>query len=558
MPSVKDILLGNKAVVRQIVTAILSLVFCSGILLYLCLSYFEKQELAALEQIATIVGENGRASLTGSQQQVHLNYLESLPDIEQVVLLNPLKEQKAQYVKAGLEKYIFVPPISKETSNFTRKNGKINFFLKIFDKEKIKALGTVCIRSNLGQAHRLSDQFLKLAGLILLLGLLAAVLLSMLLNKLAGRPYFSLAALLEERVENSSLQEIPLQDDEDSNRIISAINELLQQTNEAGGDEELLADLERKIAMLEAEIERTSQQLSIREQVGQDSTNEAMEEEPTRPEEKDQPKAPGSSTSSGISNFEAEKIALEMDYTRKLAELQSLLKKREAELERHRKECEEFTLSAAEDLKEPIRSIRGFGKMLQSKYSDSMEEQAQLYVNYINGGAQQMEYLIEDLQTYFKIRPLREAEYHKVDLRDLLMKIEENLATNLERTGTLITKDEELPIVKGDRMHLGVLFQNLISNAIKYRSENREPEIHIGVKEESNEWIFSVIDNGIGISEREGKDIFKLFHKINPKSPGTGFGLPICKKIVEINGGNIWFESEPGFGTTFYFSIEKN
>ncbi len=539
---------------RQLITAVISILFCSALLLNLAVNYFERQQLASLEQIAGIIAENSSKALTDKQKYtlpISLNYLNSLPAIEQVAVKDEVKRDKGRFIRNGLDKYHFVLPYMDGDADFVNDADKINFYLKVFDKSRIEQIGTICIRADRSQTQVLGDQFMKFGGLIILLSILVALVIASLLQFFLGRPEMSIISEIEKHLETKPEEEMALQEDPDNNRLIELFNGLSQRAYQQKQDEEMLADLQRKISLLEAEIASSSEQLTSYQNQEEDSESESSDSEANGN------KPAQGLQDSGISSFEADKIALEMEHARKVAELTALLKKREGELERHRKECEEFTLTAAEDLRAPIRSIRGFGKMLQEEISNGSSEQAQLYVNYINGGAQQMEYLLEDLQTYFKIRPLREEEYQPVDIAQLIETIKSNLAANLERTGALITQDEHLPVISGDRMHLGVLFQNLIANAIKFRSDKREPEIHIGVKEENHEWVFSVIDNGIGIDPELGKNIFQLFHKVNPDYPGTGFGLPICRKIVEINGGTIWFESELGFGTTFYFTLEK-
>ena len=230
-------------------------------------------------------------------------------------------------------------------------------------------------------------------------------------------------------------------------------------------------------------------------------------------------------------------------------------------LEISNKELRDFAYVASHDLQEPLRSISGFTELLEKRYKNKFDQDADEFIDYIINGSKRMQKMIQDLLAFSRIGT-RGMELIPTDVTNVLKDIQKNLHSMIERNNVTITTDD-MPIVNADTAQLTQLFQNLINNAIKFRKEEN-PIIHISAKqtngEQNNrEWIFSVKDNGIGIDKKDFNKIFKAFSRLNSrdKYPGTGIGLLICKKIVERHGGRIWLESKLGEGTTFYFTIPK-
>ena len=239
-----------------------------------------------------------------------------------------------------------------------------------------------------------------------------------------------------------------------------------------------------------------------------------------------------------------------------------LLKQRTQELIRSNQELEEFAYVASHDLQEPLRKIRSFTELLQKQLYISVDERARKYMDYVVDAAQRMQELINDLLEYSRLGRL-EVTYKSVDMEAIFDKLIADLSHLIEESGSIITHDP-LPEIKANPIQMERLLKNLVTNAIKFRS-NEPPQIHIttyqrqteSAKGEVNEWVFSVKDNGIGIHPDYHERIFQLFQRLHPREeyPGTGMGLAICKKIVEKHGGNIWVESQEGKGATFYFTI---
>lgn len=232
------------------------------------------------------------------------------------------------------------------------------------------------------------------------------------------------------------------------------------------------------------------------------------------------------------------------------------LKETLADLQRSNRELEQFAYVASHDLQEPLRMVSSYTQLLAQRYENQLDDKAHLFIHYAVDGAVRMQLLINDLLAYSRIgtkgKPLEPTDAHAA-----LGAAMNNLKIIIEEAKAIIT-NEDLPEVRADASQLVQLFQNLIGNAVKFRGKDY-PRIHISARAEGREWLFSVRDNGIGIDPQFADKIFVVFQRLHTKEeyPGSGIGLAICKKIVERHGGRIWFESELGKGTTFYFTLKK-
>jgi signal transduction histidine kinase len=243
-----------------------------------------------------------------------------------------------------------------------------------------------------------------------------------------------------------------------------------------------------------------------------------------------------------------------MDTKRRQAEYE--LQETAAKLARSNADLEQFAYVASHDLKEPLRAISGSVQILQERYSASLDGDADEVIKHTVDGATRMQTLIDDLLTYSRLST-REAPLESADCSRTVQTALANLEMAIQESKAVITHDV-LPVIKGDPTQLLQVFQNLINNAIKYRSE-RTLKIHVGAEEHESEWLFSVRDNGIGIAPQYATRIFRIFQRLHTRKEysGTGIGLAVCKKIVERHGGRIWVESEPEEGSTFYFTLAK-
>ncbi len=232
------------------------------------------------------------------------------------------------------------------------------------------------------------------------------------------------------------------------------------------------------------------------------------------------------------------------------AELRTALE----ELKRSNAELEQFAYVASHDLQEPLRAVAGMVQLLQQRYHGQLDERADEYIRHAVEAAGRMQTLINDLLAFSRV-DRHGRVFTPIDSALCLQAALKNLDYSLQESHAHITW-EDLPTLTADGMQLIQLFQNLISNGLKF-TRNPNPEIHIRAERVKNTWQFSVRDNGIGIDPQYFERIFLIFQRLHTRReyPGTGVGLAICKKIIERHGGQIWVESEPGQGSTFYFTI---
>lgn len=234
---------------------------------------------------------------------------------------------------------------------------------------------------------------------------------------------------------------------------------------------------------------------------------------------------------------------------------ESELAQRAQDLARSNAELEQFAYVASHDLQEPLRMVTSFTQLLVNRYRDKLGPDAVEFVDYIIDGSKRMRELINDLLEYSRVET-RGRPLVPTDCSTVFAAACDNLRASIDESGADVTADS-LPIVMGDATQLVQLFQNLIGNAIKYRSE-RPVQVHVEAKRHNGQWLFVVRDNGIGVEPQYSERIFVIFQRLHNRTeyPGTGIGLAICKKIVERHGGRIWLESQVGQGSAFHFLLE--
>jgi chemotaxis family two-component system sensor kinase Cph1 len=224
------------------------------------------------------------------------------------------------------------------------------------------------------------------------------------------------------------------------------------------------------------------------------------------------------------------------------------------DLERSNAELKKFAYVASHDLQEPLNQVANYVQLLEMRYREALDEDAREFIGYAVEGVSLMQTLIDDVLAYSKV-DMKGVEFELTEVNVALDHALANLRGRIAESGATITRDP-LPTVLADGTQLMQLFQNLIGNAIKFRSQH-PPEIHIGAQRLDDAWLFSVRDNGIGIDPQFSERVFVIFQRLHTRDeyPGTGMGLAICKKIVECHRGRIWVESQLGQGATFYFRI---
>jgi len=256
-----------------------------------------------------------------------------------------------------------------------------------------------------------------------------------------------------------------------------------------------------------------------------------------------------------------ERKKAEEELTKYREHLEELVKQRTVELEkmtdelaRSNADLQQFAYAASHDLQAPLRGVEGFANLFSRRYKGKLDTKADEFIEFIIDGVKRMRVLIKDLLEYSQIEA-KEIHWKSMESELAVTKALANLKTAIEESSAIVTY-ETLPRIIGDSSQMSSLFQNLIGNAIKYRREE-PPKIHISAERKGDKWLFSVNDNGIGIDPNNLDRIFVVFQRLHTREEyeGTGIGLAICKRIVERHKGNIWIESEPGKGSTFYFTI---
>jgi light-regulated signal transduction histidine kinase (bacteriophytochrome) len=248
-------------------------------------------------------------------------------------------------------------------------------------------------------------------------------------------------------------------------------------------------------------------------------------------------------------------VTIAMDITEQ-KKIEKELEEKAEDLVRSNRELQQFAYVASHDLKEPLRMVTTYVQMLDRRYGNTLDGDAKEYIKFAVEGSKRMYALVEDLLTYSRVET-SVVPFEPVSMDQVMITALKDMGETIEKSGATVTATD-LPEVHADLQQMVQLMENLIGNAIKFRRED-SPQVRISARLEGHEWIFSVKDNGIGIGKEYQDKVFQMFQRLHTKEayPGTGIGLAICKKVVERHGGRIWYESEQGVGTTFFFSLPE-
>jgi light-regulated signal transduction histidine kinase (bacteriophytochrome) len=254
--------------------------------------------------------------------------------------------------------------------------------------------------------------------------------------------------------------------------------------------------------------------------------------------------------------FQEAEVLARMAHQLGLRRLQSQLKAQNDELVRSNQELEQFASVVSHDLQQPLQSILGYTRLIELKYPEIRESPAQPHFQSILEASYRMQQLIQDWLTYAQAGQ-SPPSFAPVPLNALLEQVVLNLKMALTETEAELTYGE-LPTVMGNDVQLVQLFQNLISNSLKFMRSGVPPKITISAQPQAQQWLFAIQDNGIGIASEHLEQVFTAFHRLHSAKvyPGSGIGLTTCQKIVERHGGQIWVESQPEVGSTFYFTLQ--
>jgi two-component system, sensor histidine kinase and response regulator len=225
-----------------------------------------------------------------------------------------------------------------------------------------------------------------------------------------------------------------------------------------------------------------------------------------------------------------------------------------SELQRSNEDLQQFAAVASHDLQEPLRNVVSFCRLLERSTQSRLTEEEREYLGYITQGALRMHDLIQDLLRYSQVGQVQ-RELAEVDLNVVVKWAVDNLQQPITETGATVSWSG-LPVISGDETQLRHLMQNLVGNAVKYRNPSVTPDVTISAEHQDNHWVIRVRDNGIGIAREHHESIFAPFRRLHGKDiPGTGIGLALCRRVVDLHGGEIWLDSQPGQGSTFSFTL---
>jgi len=240
-------------------------------------------------------------------------------------------------------------------------------------------------------------------------------------------------------------------------------------------------------------------------------------------------------------------------------QLEQKVHERTQQLEHSNEELKRFAYAASHDLREPLRTIMGFAQLLERHIADKLDDAGREYMRYITNGTQNMSNLVTELLNYSRMTTIIDEDYVDLDCEDLIGHITAGLRRQLIESEAAINFPAIHIVLYGIRSQILRLFQNLISNAIKFVPRGQTPQINLSCLDMGSYWQFAIADNGIGIAPEYSEQIFTLFKRLHTKTEygGSGIGLALCKRIVEQHGGRIWVKSQLGQGSTFYFTLAK-
>jgi signal transduction histidine kinase len=250
----------------------------------------------------------------------------------------------------------------------------------------------------------------------------------------------------------------------------------------------------------------------------------------------------------------AERMRAESDVRRLNAELERRVEERTRELSRMNEELRQFAYVASHDLQEPLRTVASYAQLLARRYRGKLDKDADEFIEYMVGGVTRMHTLLNDMLAYSRVTESKDRPLAPANLNAVVQSAIMNLDLTISENHADVHVDA-LPTVPGDEIQLTQVFQNLISNAIKYKADE-PPRVSITSSEGVDEWVISISDNGIGIDPQYADRIFGIFKRLHGRElPGTGMGLAICKRIIERHNGRIWVEPNSDQGSKFCFTL---
>lgn len=493
-----------KLIFIQLITSIVAIVLCGTLFLYSYYNMYKNREIENIHSIAQVMGASIGPIIDFSEinpeyiknADIELNNLRVQSKIKNAAIFS--KDEIVSHYNQGTEQYYFVPPNPTQPPWLVMPdNDYINFYYQIYDER-------------LNEDKK--DDTQKLLGTLCL------------------RVFLNTNAILYEFVKI-----IPL------GLLLAIIVSLI-----------LSNILQKSISQPIQKLALTMEQVAHKQDYGvrlkQDGYDETIILATVFNEMLDH-----------IQKRDQNLLLINDQLEVRVVERTKELHEKTKSLEISNKELEQFAYIASHDLQEPLRMIGSFTQVIAKRYTNNLDEEANEFIGFIVDGVNRMQRLIKDLLLFSRVGT-QKNDFRPIPFNQILDTVTFNLKFAIEECNAQINYHKNLPTIIVDEVKFIQLFQNLISNSIKFQNNAIFPIININLTEYDKYWHFSISDNGIGIDKKYIEKIFFIFQRGNstPSQPGSGIGLAICKKVVEIHGGKIWFESEPGNGTTFYFTILKN
>jgi light-regulated signal transduction histidine kinase (bacteriophytochrome) len=350
--------------------------------------------------------------------------------------------------------------------------------------------------------------------------------------------------------QSSPIGEGPVRSEEYAKAILNILDDFGAEKDRFGGTQKAILNILDDFGLEKTRLEATQKaMLNILDDVG---------DEKTRLEETQK------AMLNLLDDFDAEKSKVEAanaelrrEIDERLDAERELREKTEA-LARSNADLEQFAYVASHDLQEPLRMVSSYVQLFEKRFAGQVDEQADKYIRYAVEGAKRMQSLIAGLLEYSRVGRLDEP-FGTVDTNAALDQALSNLRSAIEESRARITRGP-LPTLTGNAGRIAQVFQNLIGNALKFRRPDRPATVHVSALPGETEWVFTIVDNGIGIDSQYLERIFVIFQRLHTRAeyPGTGIGLSICKKAVERHGGRIWVESRVGEGSRFHFTLPRD
>ena len=561
---------------------------------------FRKQMVEETSTLADLIASDSTEQILNSKSNGEDNnrkfsifsfsLLRAEKQIEYASIHNSDGEVIARYTRSDISDQIIPPDYNFYGSEFEKDHLILRKSIFV-DKEVI---GTIFILSNIQEIKNHLTQYLYIVLFLISLLILNALLLSSKLQELISKPILELARLAKNVSKGDFTQKVEIKSNDEMGELAETFNKMTSDLQTSRNnllsakdyidniiksliDTLIVTDADGTIKMLNnsalellgySQNELMGQKLSMifpETDLPKDERlidtflrKEFVSKAEVRYQTKNGEIIPVSISSTVLKdiNNEVESVVFVAQDISDYKRAEKLARSSEA-LERSNKELEQFAYVASHDLQEPLRMISSYVQLLKRRYGESLDSDANEFIDFAVDGAERMKTLIQDLLAFSRVGTNGE-KFKSTSTQNILEEVLSNLELSIKENSAIITHDP-LPDLVVDRTQIMQLFQNLISNAIKFRGD-KSPEIHIEVIDSYTEWLFCFNDNGIGIEEKYSDKIFVIFQKLHGigEYPGTGIGLSIAKRIIERHGGKIWVESEPGKGSSFKFTVPKH